>query len=163
MQHDELNARDSAVPEPAASAGAPGPAGSRIIRRRIAAPFAIPAGCTALLVTGALAAATHGAVSGGWVLLLAAVVTGAAGLIAEPGATLFLVAAAWLSVAGFSRPPYAQLQVTWQTGALAALVLSGTGLAAMAAGAVLRKIAASYTLEGVKVSPPGVQIGRAHV
>ncbi|HEX9066048.1 MAG TPA: DUF4118 domain-containing protein [Streptosporangiaceae bacterium] len=157
MQHDELNARDSAVPEPAASAGAPGPAGSRIIRRRIAAPFAIPAGCTALLVTGALAAATHGAVSGGWVLLLAAVVTGAAGLIAEPGATLFLVAAAWLSVAGFSRPPYAQLQVTWQTGALAALVLSGTGLAAMAAGAVLRKIAASYTLEGVKVSPPGVR------
>ncbi len=67
---------------------------------------------------------------GGWVLLLAAIVVVGAGLVAEPGATLFVVCAAWLTVAGFSRPPYAQLQVTWLTGARAALVLSLAGLAA---------------------------------
>jgi two-component system, OmpR family, sensor histidine kinase KdpD len=123
-----------------------------LARRGIAAPYAIPVGCTALLVIGAIAAASHGMVSGGWVLLLAAIVAGGAGLVAEPGATLFLVAAGWLSVAGFSRPPYAQLHVTWQAGALAALVLSGTGLTAMAAGALVRKLAASYTLVDVNMS-----------
>ena len=106
---------------------------------------------------GAVAAASHGMVSGGWVLLLAAVVVGSAGLIAEPGAALFLVAAGWLSVAGFSRAPYAQLHLTWRAGALAALVLSGTALAAMAARALLRKLAASYTLEDVSMSGSGIR------
>ena len=41
-------------------------------RRRLAAPLALPAGFGALLVVGAAAAATHGAVSAGWVLGLAA-------------------------------------------------------------------------------------------
>jgi two-component system sensor histidine kinase KdpD len=95
---------------------------------------------------GAIAAAAHGAVSGGWVLALASIVVAAAGLVAEPGATLFVVCAAWLTVAGFSRPPYAQLQVTWLTGARAALVLSLAGLITTMAGAVLRKLASSVTL-----------------
>jgi two-component system, OmpR family, sensor histidine kinase KdpD len=125
--------------------------------RGVAAPYAIPAGCTALLVIGAVAAASHGFVSGGWVLLLAALVVGAAGLIAEPTATLFLVAAGWLSVAGFSRPPYAELHVTWRLAALAALVLSGTGLTGMGVSALLRKLAASYTLEDVNMSGSGIR------
>ena len=115
-------------------------------RRGIAAHYALPAGCSALLLTGALAAASHGLVSGGWVLLLAAVIVTAAGLIAEPGATLFVVGAAWLTVAGFSRPPYAKLQVTWLLGARAALVLSLAALAGTAAGLVVRRLASSFTL-----------------
>ena len=70
----------------------------------------------------------------------------AAGLIAEPGATLFVVGAAWLTVAGFSRPPYAKLQVTWLLGARAALVLSLAGLAGTAAGLMMRRLASSVTL-----------------
>ncbi len=120
-------------------------------RRGVAAHYALPAGCSALLLTGAVAAASHGAVSGGWVLLLAAIIVAAGGLIAEPGATLFVVGAAWLTVAGFSRPPYAKLQVTWQLGARAALVLSLAGLAGTAAGTVMRRLASSFTLGVVEV------------
>lgn len=149
MQPDEGTGRDLAAAQRR-------PAAAGVRRRGVAAPYAIPCGCTALLVIGAIAAASHGDVSGGWVLALAAIVVGAAGLIAEPGATLFLVAAAWLAVAGFSRPPYAQLQLTWRLGALAALVLSGTGLSAMAAGAMMRKLAARYTLEDVRASRSGI-------
>ncbi len=92
--------------------------------RGIAAYYALPAGCSALLLVGAIAAASHGGVSGGWVLALAAIVVVATGLSAEPGATLFVAAAGWLTVAGFSRSPYAQLKLTWHLGARAALVLS---------------------------------------
>jgi two-component system sensor histidine kinase KdpD len=120
-------------------------------RRGVPAHYALPAGCSALLLTGAVAAASHGAVSGGWVLLLAAIIVAAGGLIAEPGATLFVVGAAWLTVAGFSRPPYAKLQVTWQLGARAALVLSLAGLAGTAAGMMMRRLASSFTLGVVDV------------
>ena len=115
-------------------------------RRGVAAHYALPAACSALLLTGAIATASHGVVSGGWVLLLAAIIVTAAGLSAEPGATLFVVAAAWLTVAGFSRPPYAKLQVTWPLGARAALVLSLAGLAGTAAGLIVRRLALSFTL-----------------
>jgi two-component system, OmpR family, sensor histidine kinase KdpD len=120
-------------------------------RRGVAAHYALPAGCSALLLTGAIAAASHGVVSGGWVLLLAAIIVTAAGLIAEPGATLFVVAAGWLTVAGFSRPPYAKLQVTWLLGAQAALVLSLAALAGTAVGMVMRRLASSFTLGYVEV------------
>src|SRR5216683_6263766 len=102
--------------------------------RGIAAYYALPAGCSALLLVGAIAAASHGGVSGGWVLALAAIVVAATGLSAEPGATLFVVAAGWFTVAGFSRSPYAQLKLTWQLGARAALVLSLAGLAGTGTG-----------------------------
>ena len=103
-----------------------------------------------LLVIGAIAAAAHGALSGGWVLVLAMIVVAAAGMAAEPPATLFVVCAAWLTVAGFSRPPYAQLQVTWLAGARAALVLSLAAVITTLASAVLRKLALSVTLGDVE-------------
>jgi two-component system, OmpR family, sensor histidine kinase KdpD len=151
VRHDELS--------PASPPASAEPAPARVVvrSRGVAAPYAIPVGCTALLVIGAIAAASHGVVSGGWVLLLAALVVGAVGLIAEPSATLFLVAAGWLSVAGFSRPPYAELHVTWRLAALAALVLSGAGLAGMGASALLRMLATSYTLEDVNTSGSGIR------
>jgi two-component system, OmpR family, sensor histidine kinase KdpD len=117
--------------------------------RVLAAHYALPAACSALLVIGAIAAATHGALSAGWVLLLAAAVVMAAGLTAEPGATLFVVGAGWLTVAGFSRPPYAQLQVTWVAGARAALALSLAGLGGTCIGLAVRAVARSVTLEDV--------------
>ena len=117
--------------------------------RRLAAHYALPVACTALLVVGAIAAASHGGVSAGWVLILAAAVVTAVGLVAEPGATLFVAGAGWLTVAGFSAPPYAQLQVTWQAGARAALVLSLAGLAGTGIGWAVRALAVSVTLGDV--------------
>jgi two-component system sensor histidine kinase KdpD len=124
-------------------------------RRTVAAPYALPAGCGTLLVIGAIAAATHGTVSAGWVLLLAALVAGGTGLLAEPGVALFVAVAAWFTTAGFSAPPYAQLHVTWLTGARAALILAGCTLAGLAIGAGVRWWSASYTLWYVDVSDAG--------
>jgi two-component system sensor histidine kinase KdpD len=119
--------------------------------RAVAACYALPAGCSALLLVGAIAAASHGALSGGWVLALAAILVAATGLVAEPNTTLFVTAAGWLTVAGFSRPPYPQLKFTWQLGSRAALVLSLAGLAGTGAGLLVRTVASSYTLRGVEV------------
>jgi two-component system sensor histidine kinase KdpD len=124
-------------------------------RRGIAGHYVLPAGCAALLLLGAITAAARGALSGSLVLLLTAIVVIAVGLVAEPGATLFVVGAGWLTVAGFSRPPYAQLQVTWLAGARAALVLSLAGLAGTAAGTMMRRLASSRTLENVE-NPSGL-------
>jgi two-component system sensor histidine kinase KdpD len=121
-------------------------------RRGLAAPYVLPAGCATLLVIGALAAATHGAVSAGWVLALATVVVLAVGAVAEPGTALFMTGAAWLTAAGFSGPPYAQLHMTWLTSARNALVLSLAALAGIAAGWLVRQLAGSFTLRSVELA-----------
>ncbi len=85
----------------------------RIRRRRgLAAPLALPAGFAALLLVGAAAAATNGAVSARWVLVLAALIVGIGSAVAEPAVAPVLAGIGWLTVAGFSRAPYAQLQPT---------------------------------------------------
>lgn len=115
-------------------------------RRTVAAPYALPAGFTALLIAGAVAAATHGGLSAGWVLVLAAIVVTLAASVAEPAAALLLTLAGWLAVAGFSAPPYAQLKLTWSTGVRAAVLLSCCCLAGLAVGMGVRRLASSVTL-----------------
>ncbi|HUD38767.1 MAG TPA: DUF4118 domain-containing protein [Streptosporangiaceae bacterium] len=137
------------------------PASQAARRRTVAAPYALPAGCGALLLIGAIAAATGGALSAGWVLALAALVVVAVGVLAEPGVTLFVTGAAWLATAGFSRPPYAQLQVTWLSGARAALILAGCALAGLLIGAGMRWWTSSFTLWIVDV-PDGGQFDEAN-
>jgi two-component system sensor histidine kinase KdpD len=121
-------------------------------RRPVTAPYALPAGCGSLLVIGAIAAASHGALSAGWVLLLAAAVVVVTGLVADPGVTLFVAAAAWFAAAGFSAPPYAQLHVTWQSGVRTALILAGCVLCGLAAGLGMRWWSSYRTLYFVDVS-----------
>jgi signal transduction histidine kinase len=121
-------------------------------RRGLTAPYALPAGCGALLLTGALAASTHGAVSAGWVLLVVAVIVSVVALIAEPGAALFVTLAGWLTTAGFSAPPYAQLKLTWASGSRSALVLGCCGLAGIAVGSGVRWLASGFTLFVVDAS-----------
>ena len=115
-------------------------------QRTVAAPYALPAGFTALLLIGAVAAATHGLVSAGWVLALVAVVVAAVASIAEPAAALFLALAGWFAVAGFSAPPYAQLKLTWATGIRSAVVLGCCYLAGFTVGMGVRWLASSVTL-----------------
>jgi two-component system, OmpR family, sensor histidine kinase KdpD len=116
--------------------------------RRAFAPYCLPAGCSALLLIGAVAAATRGWLSGSAVLGLAAVVVAAVSLVAEPAASLFVAAAGWLTVVGFSGPPYAQLRLSWPLGLRAGLVLGAAGLAGTA-GALLRNRRGSVTLKDV--------------
>ena len=140
------------------SPGWPGPGRSVGRRRRgLAAPLALPTGFGALLVVGAAAAASHGAVSAGWVLLLVAIVVAAGSMAAEPAVAPVLGAIGWLTVAGFSRPPYAQVQLSAPGTTRAAVVLAACTAGGVAVGVIVRYLASSFTLwiVDVQASQPG--------
>jgi len=61
-------------------------------------------------------------------------------------------AAAWLTAAGFSSPPYAQLKFTWPQGVRAALVIGGCAVVGMGASMLMRRLSSSFTLWIVDVS-----------
>jgi signal transduction histidine kinase len=131
----------------------PGPARRRARRRRgLAAPLALPAGFGALLIVGAAAAATRGGLSAGWVLLLAAVIVSVGSAVAEPAVAPVLGVIGWLTVAGFSRAPYAQLQVSAPGMARAGLVIAACTAGGVAVGVIVRQLASSFTLWIVDVS-----------
>ncbi len=131
-------------------AGRVGQAGQRR-RRGIAAPLALPAGFGALLVVGAIAASSGGGLSAGWVLGLAAAIVLAGAAVAELAVSPVLAVIGWLTVIGFSRPPYAQLQLAHTDAWLAALVIGGCAIAGLCAGVVVRRIGSSVTLWVVDV------------
>ncbi len=140
----------------------PGPSRGRDRRRRgLAAPLALPAGFGALLVVGAVAAASRGGLSAGWVLLLAAIIVAVGAAVAEPAVAPVLGAIGWLTVAGFSRAPYAQVQVSAPGMARAALVIAACTAGGVAVGVIVRQLASSFTLWIVDVSasqPEGDQL-----
>jgi len=121
-------------------------------RRGLSAPLALPAGFAALLVVGAIAAGTGGGLTASWVLILAAVIVAVGSLVAEPAVAPLLGAIGWLTVVGFSRPPYAQLRPTGPLAGHAAVIMVVCTLAGAGAGAVVRKLASSFTLWIVDVS-----------
>jgi two-component system, OmpR family, sensor histidine kinase KdpD len=137
--------------EAAAALGQPGP-GRRRRRRGLAAPLALPAGFGALLTVGAAAAATHGGLSAGWVLILAAAIAGVAAAVSEPPVAPVLAATGWLTVIGFSRAPYAQLQFSGRPALTALAVIAACTLAGLGAGLMLRRVAESFTLWIVDVA-----------
>src|SRR5258708_22613104 len=106
---------------------------ARARRRGIAAPRALPAGFTALLAVGAIAAGSGGGVDATWVLILAAGVVLAGSAVGEPAVAPLLGAIGWLTVVGFSRPPYAQLHPTGPVAVRAAIVMGACTLARTAA------------------------------
>ncbi|HEY7144794.1 MAG TPA: DUF4118 domain-containing protein [Streptosporangiaceae bacterium] len=112
----------------------------------LAAPLVLPAGCAGLLLTGAIAAGTHGGLNGLGVLVLAGIVVFCGALLAEPAVGLLLGGIGWLTVAGFSAAPYAQLRLTGPVAVRAVVVLAGCCLAGIAAGQVVRWRSASVRL-----------------
>jgi two-component system, OmpR family, sensor histidine kinase KdpD len=128
-------------------------------RRGLAAPLALPAGFAALLVVGALAAGTGGRVDATWVLVLAAIIVTAGSLAAEPAVAPLLGVIGWLTVVGFSRAPYAQLDLTGPIATRAAIVLGAGTLTGAGVGLLMRWIVSSFTLWIVDVPedrwPPG--------
>ena len=124
-------------------------------RRGLSAPLALPAGFGALLITGAAAAATHGAISAGWVLGLAAAIVAVGSAVGEPSVAPLLGIIGWLTVAGFSRPPYAQLQFTGSAGLRAGVIIAACTAGGAAGGAIVRRAASGFTLWIVDVSADG--------
>ncbi len=108
------------------------------LQRGIPAPFALPVGFAAFLAVGTVAAALHGRLSATGVLIACAAVAGAMSLLAEPVASVLLAGIGWLTVVGFSRPPYAQLRPTGPAAVRAAVVVGATSLACAGLGLVFR-------------------------
>jgi two-component system sensor histidine kinase KdpD len=120
-------------------------------RTGLPAYFVLPAGFAALLVAGAVAAGLHGGLPATGVLILAAavvlVISATAELLAAPVIGLI----GWLTVAGFSGPPYAQLRMTGPVAARAAVAMACCALVGAAAGLVVRDLVPSFRLWIVNV------------
>src|SRR5271166_6323280 len=115
-------------------------------QRGIPAPFALPVGFAAFLAVGTAAAALHGRLDAAGVLIASTAVAGAMSFAAEPIASVLLAGIGWLTVVGFSRPPYAQLRPTGTAAGHAAVVVGATSLACAGAGLVFRWYVRRLTL-----------------
>src|SRR6201994_278735 len=129
-------------------------------RSGIPAPYALPAAFAALFLLGTVTAALGGRLPGLGVLILAAIVVGLTALLAEPLAALPLGVIAWLTVIGFSRPPYADLRPTGGLATDGAITLAATVAGGAVAGMVFRALARRFTLEDVNVRVDGRPPGR---
>jgi len=119
-------------------------------RGGLPAPYVLPAGFAALLAIGTVTAALGGRLGATGVLIACAVVVGGLAAVAEPTAAVPLAVIGWLTVSGFSRPPYANLRLTGVVAGRAAVTLAGVTLLAAACGAAFRWAAARGTLESVE-------------
>ena len=107
-------------------------------QRSIPAPYALPVGFAAFLAVGTVAAALHGRLDATGVLIACTLVAGAVSFAAEPVAAVALAGIGWLTVVGFSRPPYAQLRPTGPAAAHAAVVVGVTAVSCAILGLVFR-------------------------
>jgi two-component system sensor histidine kinase KdpD len=110
----------------------------RLGPRALPAPYALPAGFAMFLAVGTVAAALQGRLTATGVLIACAAVAFAVSFAAEPVASVLLAGIGWLTVIGFSRPPYAQLRPTGPVAARAAVVLGVSALAGAGLGLVFR-------------------------
>jgi hypothetical protein len=115
----------------------------------LAAPLSLPAGFAALLVLGAAAALAGGQLPAVAVLAGAAVIVAAACAVAELAAAPLLALAGWLTVIGFSGPPYGQLQPTGTLAVPAIAVIGASALAGVAVGLMVRSSAVGRRLGNV--------------
>jgi two-component system, OmpR family, sensor histidine kinase KdpD len=122
-----------------------------LVRRGLAAPFALVTGFGALFALGTVAAGLHGRLTATGVLIFSAVIVGVMSFVAEPAAALPLGVIGWLTAVGFSRPPYADLRPTGPLAAHAAVAIGVSALAGTAAGLLFRWSARRFTLVVVDI------------
>jgi two-component system, OmpR family, sensor histidine kinase KdpD len=113
---------------------------------RLEAPVALPVGFAAFLAVGTVAAGLHGRLPAAGVLIACAVVAGLMSFASGPLAAIALAAIGWLTVVGFSHPPYAQLRPTGTVAVNAAIVLGASALAGAGLGLLFRWYARRLTL-----------------
>src|SRR6266704_398149 len=118
----------------------------RTRQRAVGAHVALPTAYAGMLLIGTVAAALHGRFSGTSVLVAVAVLVAVTSAVTEPRAVPLLGLIGWLTVVGFSRPPYAQLRPTGPLAAHAAVALAACGLVAAGIGILVRHSKASFRL-----------------
>ncbi|HEX4788659.1 MAG TPA: DUF4118 domain-containing protein, partial [Actinospica sp.] len=121
----------------------------KVWRQGPPAPYALPAGFAALFAVGTIAAALDGRFPAAAVLVSCVVIVVALSAVSEPVAAVPLGVIGWLTVTGFSRPPYADLRPTGGTAVNAAVAMAVAALAGAVAGLVFRYWSARVTLESV--------------
>jgi two-component system sensor histidine kinase KdpD len=124
--------------------GGPAPLFTGVVGRTrtpIEAAYVLPFSFGALLVLGAVAAGLHGSLDGTGVLIVAAVITAIAAVVAQATAVAPVAGIAWLTVIGFSRAPYGQLQASGHRAATVALWLAGSAFVGFTAAARARYVA----------------------
>jgi two-component system, OmpR family, sensor histidine kinase KdpD len=125
-------------------------AARRLARRQgLSAPYALPVGFAALFALGTIAAALNGRLPGIGVLVVSAVIVTVISAVSEVNAAVPLGVIGWLTVIGFSRPPYADLRPTGAIAADAAITLAACALAGSVAGWMFRYWQVQVTLESV--------------
>ena len=122
----------------------------RLARRQgLSAPYALPVGFAALFALGTIAAALNGRLPAIGVLVVSAVIVTVISAVSEVNAAVPLGVIGWLTVVGFSRPPYADLRPTGAIAADAAITMAACALAGAVAGWMFRYGQAQVTLESV--------------
>ena len=125
-------------------------AARRLARRQgLSAPYALPVGFAALFALGTIAAALNGRLPAIGVLVVSAVIVTVISAVSEVNAAVPLGVIGWLTVVGFSRPPYADLRPTGATAADAAITMAACALAGAIAGWMFRYWQVQVTLESV--------------
>jgi two-component system sensor histidine kinase KdpD len=100
---------------------------------------------------GTVAAALNGRLSATGVLAAVAAVVGITSFLAEPVTSVPLGVIGWLSVTGFSHPPYADLKPAGRAAENAAIVIAAVALGSAAAGTLFRWLVRRSKLENVHV------------
>ena len=125
-------------------------AARRLARRQgLSAPYALPVGFAALFALGTIAAALNGRLPAIGVLVVSAVIVTVISVVSEVNAAVPLGVIGWLTVVGFSRPPYADLRPTGATATDAAITMAACALAGAIAGWMFRYWQVQVTLESV--------------
>jgi hypothetical protein len=97
-----------------------------------------------MLAVGAAAAGLHATLPALGVLAAVATVVASGSLTGGPTAAVVLAAVGWLTVAGFSQPPYGQLRLTGPGVARAAVTIAACGLLATGAGMAARRLTRTF-------------------
>jgi two-component system sensor histidine kinase KdpD len=118
-------------------------------RQGLPAPYALPAGFAALFAVGTVAAALNGRLPAVGVLVASAVIVLAVSALSVTTAAAPLGVIGWLTVIGFSRPPYADLRPTGTTAAEAAVALAACALGGAVISLLFRYWPPGVTLESV--------------
>jgi two-component system sensor histidine kinase KdpD len=112
----------------------------------VPAPYALPAAFTAFMAIGTAAAALNGRLTAGGVLIACVTISALMSLAAVPAASPLIAGTGWLTVAGFSRPPYAELNPSAGVARDAAVTIGLTSLACAGAAAAARWQARRHAL-----------------
>jgi two-component system, OmpR family, sensor histidine kinase KdpD len=130
-------------------------------RRGFPAPYALPVAFAGLFAVGTIAAGLHGRLPGTGVLIASAVIVAATAITSEILACIPLAVIGWLTVIGFSRPPYAQLRPTGTVAEQSAIMLAAIAIGAGLAGMGFRHWSARFTLEAMEEPrPSGISMRR---